>query len=193
MLFRSFKGNNQKLKFRIEEGMKLVIWGAISLYVPRGSYQINCVGAEPSGSGALALAYEQLKKELLGLGYFEESLKKPLPKFPNKIALVTSSTGAVLQDMLHVAQKRWPLIKITLFNTIVQGEEAKTQIASAIKIADESGFDAIVVARGGGSIEDLWAFNEKDVATAIFESKTPIISAIGHEIDYVIKIGRAHV
>ena len=181
-----FKGNNQKLKFRIEEGMRLVIWGAVSLYVPRGAYQINCVGAEPSGSGALALAYEQLKKELLSLGYFEQSLKKSLPKFPTRIALVTSSTGAVLQDMLHVAQKRWPLIEIVLFDTLVQGDGARFQIAKAIHKADEGGFDTIVVARGGGSIEDLWAFNEKEVADAIFQAKTPIISAIGHEIDYVI-------
>jgi len=181
-----FKGNNQKLKFRVEEGMQVVIGGGISLYTPRGSYQINCSTLSPSGSGALALAYEQLKSKLEDKGYFDQSRKKPLPKFPKHIAVVTSKTGAALQDMLNVANKRWPLLKITLFDTIVQGESAKTLISKNITLADKLEVDIIIIARGGGSLEDLWAFNEEVVADAIYEASTPVVSAIGHEIDFLI-------
>ncbi len=179
-----FRGNNQKLKFRVEEGMSVIIQGAISVYTPRGSYQINCISMEPSGSGALALAYEQLKKKLEAKGYFQN--KKPLPKYPKTIALVTSRSGAALQDMLRVAKKRWSLIKIILIDTIVQGEEAKYSISNSIKIADKLGVDVIVISRGGGSLEDLWGFNEEIVAEAIYQAKTPIVSAVGHEIDFLI-------
>ncbi len=181
-----FKGNNQRLKFRVEEGMKVIINGAISVYTPRGSYQINCVTMEPSGSGALALAYEQLKKKLLEKGYFEASRKKPLPAFPRHIILITSKTGAALQDMKRVAEKRWPLVRITLIDTVVQGESAAAMIARHIMIADTLKADIIVIGRGGGSLEDLWAFNEEVVAKAIYGAKTPIISAVGHEIDTMI-------
>jgi len=181
-----FRGNNQRLKFRAEEGLKVIIQGAISVYTPRGSYQINCISMEPSGSGALALAYEQLKKKLEAKGYFKDEIKKALPKYPKTIALVTSKTGAALQDMLRVAKKRWPLVKIILVDTLVQGEEAKHKIASAIKKADRLNCDIIVVSRGGGSLEDLWAFNEEIVADAIYEASTPIVSAVGHEIDFMI-------
>lgn len=181
-----FKGNNQKLKFRVEEGMQVIIGGGISVYTPRGSYQINCATMEPAGSGALALAYEQLKKKLEAKGYFDTSIKKPLPKFPKHIALVTSQTGAALQDMLNVATKRWPLVKITLFDSLVQGDSAAPSIAKNITIADTIGADVIVVGRGGGSIEDLWAFNEEVVADAIHAATTPVVSAVGHEIDFLI-------
>jgi exodeoxyribonuclease VII large subunit len=181
-----FRGNNQRLKFRVEEGMHLVIWGSVSVYAPRGSYQINCVGAEPSGSGALALAYEQLKKSLQAKGYFDETRKKALPPFPAHIALVTSASGAALQDMKHVASRRWPLVRLELFEALVQGEGATGSIVKALRRADSSGAQIIVLARGGGSVEDLWAFNEEAVAEAVFTCNTPIISAIGHEIDYVI-------
>jgi len=181
-----FRGNNSRLKFRVEEGLKVIIQGAISVYTPRGSYQINCISMEPSGSGALALAYEQLKKRLEAKGYFKDEIKKALPKYPKTIALVTSKTGAALQDMLRVAKKRWPLVKIILVDTLVQGEDAKYQIASAIKKADRLNCDIIVVSRGGGSLEDLWAFNEEIVADAIYEASTPIVSAVGHEIDFMI-------
>ncbi len=181
-----FKGNNQKLKFRVEEGMKVILFGGLSVYSPRGTYQINCMSMEPSGTGALALAYEQLKMKLQEKGYFEESAKKPLPSFPKHIVLITSKTGAALQDMKRVAQKRWKLLKITLIDTIVQGESAPSMIAQHIMIADTLGADVIVVGRGGGSLEDLWAFNEEIVADAIHQAKTPIVSAVGHEIDTMI-------
>jgi exodeoxyribonuclease VII large subunit len=181
-----FKGNNLKLKFRVEEGMEVIISGGISVYSPRGTYQINCATMEPSGSGALALAYEQLKNKLQEKGYFEQSIKKTLPKFPKHIVLITSKTGAAIEDMKRVAQKRWPLLKLTLIDTIVQGDNASKMIAKHIKLADKIDADIIVVGRGGGSIEDLWAFNEEIVADAIYKAKTPIVSAIGHEIDTLI-------
>lgn len=181
-----FKGNTKALKFQVEEGMAVVVHGAISVFSPRGTYQINCTMMEPAGSGALAKAYEQLKVKLGAKGYFEAERKKALPRFVRHIALVTSGTGAALQDMLRVATKRWPLVKITLLDTLVQGEGAKFSIASNIAKADTLGADVIIVGRGGGSVEDLWAFNEEVVADAIFASKTPVVSAVGHEIDYVI-------
>ncbi len=181
-----FKGNNQKLKFRVEEGMEVIISGGISVYTPRGSYQINCSSLEPEGDGALALAYEQLKAKLEQKGYFDKSIKKALPKFPKHIAIVTSKTGAAISDMLNVANKRWPLVKITLFDTLVQGRDAGSLIANSIASADKIGADIIIVGRGGGSLEDLWAFNEEIVATAIYEASTPIVSAVGHQIDFLI-------
>lgn len=181
-----FKGNNKALKFQVEEGMSVIIHGSISVFSPRGTYQINCLTMEPAGSGALAKAYEQLKAKLSAKGYFEAERKKILPKFIEHIAIVTSATGAALQDMLRVAQKRWPLVKITLLDTLVQGENAKFSIAENIAKADTLGADVIIVGRGGGSIEDLWAFNEEIVADAIFACKTPVVSSVGHEIDYVI-------
>ncbi|NOX16162.1 MAG: exodeoxyribonuclease VII large subunit [Epsilonproteobacteria bacterium] len=181
-----FKGNNSRMKFRLEEGMKVIISGSISLYVPRGSYQLNCVSIEPAGSGALAMAYEQLKEKLKNLGYFESERKKEIPRYIKSMALVTSATGAALQDMLRVAKNRWPLVKITIIDTIVQGENSAKNIAKNIKLADLLEVDVIVTGRGGGSIEDLWGFNEEIVADAIFRASTPIVSAVGHEIDYVI-------
>ncbi|MDD3342150.1 MAG: exodeoxyribonuclease VII large subunit [Sulfurospirillaceae bacterium] len=181
-----FKGNTKSLKFQVEEGMAVVIHGSISVFAPRGSYQINCLSLEPAGSGALAKAYEQLKVKLSAKGYFDATHKKAIPKSIHHIALVTSGTGAALQDMLRVATKRWPLVKITLLDTLVQGEGAKGAIAHNIALADTLDADVIIVGRGGGSIEDLWAFNEEIVADALFGCKTPIVSAVGHEIDYVI-------
>ena len=181
-----FRGNNKKMKFQLEEGMQVIISGSISLYVPRGSYQLNCISIEPSGSGALAKAYEQLKEKLRGKGYFDEVNKKELPRYIKSIALVTSATGAALQDMLRVANKRWPLVKLKVLDTIVQGENSGINIAKNIAYADKLDVDVIVIGRGGGSIEDLWGFNEEVVADAIYRAKTPIVSAVGHEIDYVI-------
>ncbi|MBX7490339.1 exodeoxyribonuclease VII large subunit [Helicobacter turcicus] len=179
-----FRGNANKLKFKIEEGMELTLEGVISVYVPRGEYQLNCTNAYPNGVGALLLAYEQLKEEYERKGYFAD--KKPLPKFPKKVALLTSSTGAVLHDMLSVAKKRWNLARFVLLNTLVQGDGAKESIAENIKIADALGVDCIIIARGGGSFEDLWAFNEPLVIEAIHTAKTPIVSAVGHEPDVVL-------
>ncbi len=181
-----FRGNASKLKFRLEEGQKVIIDGALTLYKARGSYQINCFMVEPSGQGALALAYEQLKQKLSAQGYFTPERKKTLPKFPQKIALITSATGAALQDMLRVANARYRLLEIDVYDVLVQGESAAASIVNAIKLADTKEYDVIVVGRGGGSIEDLWAFNEESVADAIYHAKTPIVSAVGHEIDWLI-------
>lgn len=179
-----FRGNARNLKFKIEDGMDLTLSGGITLYTPRGEYQLNCLSAIPSGIGELTLAFEQLKKDYEAKGYFNN--KKPIPRFPYKIALITSKSGAVLQDMLRIAKRRWNLIEFTLMDTLVQGEGAKENIARNIQYADSLGFDCIVIARGGGSLEDLWAFNEPLVIEAIYQAKTPIISAIGHEPDFVL-------
>lgn len=181
-----FRGNASKLKFQIQEGQKVIIDGAITLYKPRGEYQINCFDIQPSGQGALALAYEQLKEKLFTRGYFEQGIKKELPLFPSRIALITSATGAALQDMLRVANSRYRCLEIDIYDVLVQGEQAAASITHAISVADTKEYDIIVIGRGGGSIEDLWAFNEEVVADAIFKAKTPIISAVGHEIDWVI-------
>jgi len=181
-----FRGNASKLKFRLEEGMKVIINAALTLYKPRGSYQLNCFSIEPSGQGALALAYEQLKEKLSLQGYFALERKKELPKFPQHIALITSATGAALQDMQRVANHRYPLVQIDMYDVLVQGENASQQIANAVQVADTKNYDILVVSRGGGSIEDLWAFNEEVVADAIFTANTPIVSAVGHEIDWLI-------
>jgi exodeoxyribonuclease VII large subunit len=179
-----FKGNAKGVKFALEDGLKVVVDGSVTVYVPRGNYQINCFHIEPSGVGALAKAYEQLKAKLEKKGYFED--KKPLPRFPSRIAVVTSATGAAWQDMLKVAAKRWALAKLILIPALVQGEGAADSIAKAIQKADLLGCDVMVIGRGGGSMEDLWAFNEEAVADAVHYAKTPVVSAVGHEIDYVI-------
>ncbi len=181
-----FKTNNQKMKFRLEDGMKVIVGGYVSVYTPRGSYQINCKSIQPSGSGALAIAYEQLKKRLEQKGYFDRSRKKALPPFPKHIVIITSKTGAAIEDLYRVAKKRWRLLKITLIDTTVQGENAAQIIANNIKIADTLDAEIIIVGRGGGSLEDLWAFNQECVADAIFAATTPVVSAVGHEIDFLI-------
>lgn len=181
-----FKGNAARLKFSLEEGAHIILHGALSLYKPRGEYQINAFSAEPYGAGALAVAFEQLKQKLEGKGYFNPSIKKSFPKFPQSIVLVTSATGAALQDMQRVASQRWPLAKLIVLDVLVQGERAAGEIADALRYADTLHADAVVVGRGGGSIEDLWAFNEEIVADAIFAMNTPVMSAVGHEIDWVI-------
>ncbi len=181
-----FKGNAARLKFRLEEGAHIILHGALSLYKPRGEYQINAFSAEPYGAGALAMAFEQLKKKLETKGYFDPTRKKSFPRFPQTIVLVTSATGAALQDMQRVASHRWPMVKLIVLDVLVQGERAAAQIADALRYADTLNADAVVVGRGGGSIEDLWAFNEEIVADAIYAMQTPTVSAVGHEIDWVI-------
>ncbi|MDD2949382.1 MAG: exodeoxyribonuclease VII large subunit [Sulfuricurvum sp.] len=181
-----FKGNAARLKFSLEEGAHIILHGALSLYKPRGEYQINAFSAEPYGAGALAVAFEQLKQKLEAKGYFDPSRKKSFPKFPQTIVLVTSATGAALQDMQRVAMSRWPLVKLVVLDVLVQGASAAGQIADALRYADTLNVDAVVVGRGGGSIEDLWPFNEEIVADAIFAMQTPVMSAVGHEIDWVI-------
>ena len=181
-----WRSNVKKLKFKIEQGEHIVVDASIGVYSPRGEYQLIAVKVEPFGKGALALAYEQLKAKLEKKGYFDKEHKKPLPKFPKKVALITALKGAALQDMLKVATKRWALTQFVVIDVLVQGEVAKTEIAKAIEYANTLACDIIVVSRGGGSQEDLWAFNEEIVADAIYNSKTPIVSAVGHEVDFLI-------
>ncbi len=183
-----FRGNAQYLKFRLEVGQKIVISGNITVYVPRGNYQLLCQKIEPSGVGALALAYEQLKTKLQIKGYFDKSLKKELPKYPKTIYVITSNTGAAIEDMKKILSIRYPLAKMVLLPTLVQGDYSKENIVKNIQIADNIAKDEsiIIVGRGGGSIEDLWAFNEEIVADAVFNAQTPIVSAVGHENDFVI-------
>ncbi len=181
-----FRGNTKYLKFQLEVGQKIVITGNITVYAPRGNYQLLCNKIQPAGQGALALAYEQLKAKLEQKGYFNPDIKKALPKYPKKIALVTSATGAAIEDMKKVALHRWPLVVFILIPTLVQGEGSANDISNSIKYADTLSCDVIIAGRGGGSIEDLWAFNEEIVANSIYEARTPIISAVGHEVDYLI-------
>lgn len=186
-----FRGNASKLRFRLEVGQKVVISGSLTVYTPRGNYQLLCSKIEPSGIGELALAYEQLKTKLQIKGYFDKSIKKQLPRFVKNIYVVTSNTGAAIEDMKKVLAHRYPLAKMYLIPSLVQGEGAKESIARAIKIADsyakeELENSILIVGRGGGSIEDLWAFNEEIVADAIYNAVTPVISAVGHESDFVI-------
>jgi len=179
-----WKSNVRNLKFKLESGMKVIIYGALSVYTPRGEYKLIASKITPSGVGDLQLAYEQLKKELSLKGYFNKN--KPLPKYPTKVAIITAIPSAALSDMLKIASKRWPLVKFYLYNSLMQGEIAKFDVAKKIELADKENYDAIVIARGGGSLEDLWTFNTIEVAEAIFRANTPIISAIGHEVDILI-------
>lgn len=186
-----FRGNAARLKFRLEMGQKIVISGNLTVYTPRGNYQLLCTSIEPSGVGALALAYEQLKTKLQIKGYFDKSIKKSLPKLVEEIYVVTSNTGAAIEDMKKILSNRYPLAKMILIPTLVQGEGAKESIVRSIRFADRCIEQSdkrtiMVVGRGGGSIEDLWAFNEEMVADAIYEAKSVIISAVGHESDFVI-------
>ena len=191
-----FRGNARNLKFRLEAGQKVSINGSLSVYVPRGNYQLLCTKIEPSGTGALALAYEQLKTKLQIKGYFDKSIKKQLPRFPRTIYVVTSNTGAAIEDMKKVLSHRFPLAKMVLAPALVQGEGSVDSIIRGIRDADvlaskernEKGENCnlLIVGRGGGSIEDLWSFNEEGVAEAIFLAQTPVVSAVGHESDVVI-------
>ena len=181
-----FAGNARYLKFQLEVGMKIIISGSITVYTPRGNYQLLCKKIDPSGVGSLALAYEQLKAKLQTKGYFSQDIKKILPNYPKTICIVTSNTGAAIEDMKKIAQNRWPLTKLILIPTLVQGNGSQEDIVNSIQIADRLNVDIIIVGRGGGSIEDLWAFNEEIVADAIYNANTPIISAVGHESDFVI-------
>ena len=175
-----------KMKFRIEKGMHIVVEGSVSVYTPRGEYQFQTVRIEPYGKGALALAYEQLKEKLKGKGYFSKENKKFMPKHIQKLVLVTAKESAALHDMLKVIEQRWPLLEVIIVDTLVQGEQAATQIARSLRYADSLGADVVVVGRGGGSAEDLWSFNEEIVADAIFHMSTPVVSAVGHEVDIMI-------
>ncbi|MCB4751254.1 MAG: exodeoxyribonuclease VII large subunit [Sulfurovum sp.] len=175
-----------RMKFRIEKGMHIVVEGSVSVYTPRGEYQFQTVKIEPYGQGALALAFEQLKEKLKSKGYFDTQQKKILPKKIRKIVLVTAKESAALHDMIKIIEKRWPLVEVVVIDVLVQGESAAEQISHGLYYADSLGADIIVVGRGGGSTEDLWAFNEESVADAIFAIHTPVVSAVGHEVDVLI-------
>ncbi|MEA1954628.1 MAG: exodeoxyribonuclease VII large subunit [Campylobacterota bacterium] len=175
-----------KMKFRIERGMHIVVEGSVSVYTPRGEYQFQTLRIEPYGKGALALAYEQLKEKLKSKGYFDPKQKKAIPRHIEKIALVTAKDSAALHDMLKIIQMRWALVEVTIVDTLVQGEMAATQIARSLRYADSLEVDVIVVGRGGGSTEDLWSFNEEEVANTLFNLQTPVVSAVGHEVDVMI-------
>lgn len=182
-----FKGVAMSLKFMPKNGMKVIVYGRVSIYEKTGQYQIYVDVMEPSGTGALFTAFTQLKDRLEKEGLFKEENKKKIPLFPKAITLITSPTGAVLQDMVRVIQRRNKTVKIYIYPVHVQGDLAPYEISTAINEVNKLNIcDTIILARGGGSIEDLWAFNEEIVARAIFESKIPIISAVGHETDFTI-------
>ena len=182
-----FKGNAFRLRFRPENGMKVIAMGKISVYPRDGAYQLYCTAMAMDGIGDLYAAFEQLKKKLAAQGLFDPVHKKPLPKYPATIGIITSSAGAAVHDMLRILRKRYPLSKVLLLPVRVQGAEAPGEIAAAIRYANYHRLaDLLIVGRGGGSIEDLWAFNDEIVAHAIFDSQIPVISAVGHEPDVTI-------
>ena len=181
-----FSSQTRNVKFIPQDGMKVLVNGKISVYEANGGYQIYVNEMLEDGIGNLYIAFEQLKKKLQDEGLFNEEYKKPIPKIPSRIGVVTAPTGAAIKDIISTIKRRWPLTEIYLFPALVQGESAKEDIVRQIKRADEYNLDTLIVGRGGGSIEDLWAFNEEIVARAIFECKTPVISAVGHEIDFTI-------
>lgn len=182
-----FRGNASKLRFRPENGMGVIAFGDVSVYVRDGAYQLYCKSLAPDGVGDLHVAFEQLKARLMAEGLFDERHKKPLPRFPARIAVITSEAGAAVRDVIRILGERWPLTKVIILPVRVQGEEAPAEIAGAIRYANRHGVaDLIITGRGGGSIEDLWAFNDERVARAIFDSVIPVISAVGHEPDVTI-------
>ena len=181
-----FSSNSSKLKFTPKDGMKVLVVGRVSIYEPNGGYQIYISEMEEDGLGNLYLKFEELKKKLSNEGLFLESHKKPIPKFPKKIGIITAPTGAAIKDILSTIKRRFPITETILFPSLVQGELAANNIVEQIKLADTYGLDLLIVGRGGGSIEDLWSFNEEIVARAIYDANTPIISAVGHEIDFTI-------
>ena len=181
-----YKFANQNIKFDIKDGMKVTLIGKLSIYSPNGSYQFIANRIMPIGVGELELAFNQLKERLATAGLFDKEHKKPLPKYPNKVGIITSASSAAFADMQRVINDRYILPKFYLFNSLVQGNNAPANLIKMVKIADNMDLDVIVIARGGGSKEDLWCFNDEALAYAIYEAKTPIISAVGHEIDYSI-------
>ena len=182
-----FKGSAMRLRFRPENGMKVVVTGRVTVFPRDGAYQLYCNTMTPEGVGDLAVAFEQLKAKLYAEGLFDPAHKKPLPAYPEKIAIVTSSAGAAVHDMIRILRRRYPIAKVILLPVRVQGVEAPPEIAGAIRYADKWKIgDVIITGRGGGSMEDLWAFNDERVARAIYACETPVISAVGHEPDVTI-------
>ena len=181
-----FASSTKNIKFVPQDGMKVMVTGKISVFEATGQYQIYVNEMLEDGIGNLYIAFEQLKKKLQAEGLFDESLKKKIPKIPRRIGVVTAPTGAAIKDIISTIKRRWPLTEVYLFPSLVQGEDAKDDIVRQIKRAEEFELDTLIVGRGGGSIEDLWAFNEECIARAIFECPIPVISAVGHEVDFTI-------
>lgn len=182
-----FAGNARRLKFRLENGMKVICRGRISVYEPSGRYQLYIEDMQPDGVGALTLAFEQLKKSLAQKGLFDNAHKKPLPKFPKTIGVITSPTGAAIQDITNIIRRRFPSADIVLAPVLVQGESAPEQLVRAVnKFSTSKIADVIIIGRGGGSAEDLWAFNDEQLAYAVYNCETPIISGVGHETDFTV-------
>ena len=182
-----WKGFNQYVFFTPQDGMKIIVNGKLTVYPPRGSYQLDIRSMKPAGLGELQEAFEKLKKKLEAEGLFDEKFKKPIPVFPSKIGIVTAIGGAAFRDLVSVAKRRFPLVELVIAPARVQGSGAAESIVNSIKLLNKTGeMDVLIIARGGGSIEDLWAFNEEIVARAIFNSKIPVISGVGHEVDFTI-------
>ncbi len=181
-----WKGVNSYVFFTPQGGMKIVVTGKISVYPPRGSYQIDVRSMKPAGEGELQAAFEKLKRKLSEEGLFDVEHKKGITRLPEKIGIVTAGDGAAIRDMISVAERRFPLVELVLRASKVQGEGAAEEIALALEELNETDVDTIIVGRGGGSLEDLWAFNEEIVARAIFNSRIPVVSGVGHDIDYTI-------
>ena len=182
-----FKGYNAKLKFLPENGMKVIVHGRVSGFVRGGEYQLYAYNMEPDGIGSLYVMYEQLKKKLEAEGLFAPERKRPLPKIPSRVGIITSPTGAAVRDMINVTGRRFPYAKIILYPSLVQGDGAPSQLIRGIEYFNETnGADVIIIGRGGGSIEDLWAFNDEALARCVAASRIPVISAVGHETDFTI-------
>jgi exodeoxyribonuclease VII large subunit len=181
-----FRGKMMQVRFGPDNGLEVIVHGQVTVYERRGNYQIICEEMQPKGMGALQLAFERLKAKLDGEGLFAAEHKKPLPMLPRRIGIVTSPTGAAIRDMLNVINRRFALVHIILYPTRVQGDEAAEEIVEGIRVLDQMGVDVMIVGRGGGSLEDLWPFNEELVVRAVYECQTPIISAVGHEIDFAL-------
>lgn len=181
-----FRGRMSAVKFGPDNGLEVIVFGLVTVYEKRGNYQIVCEEMQPRGMGALQLAFERLRKKLEAEGLFDEDHKKPIPPFPARIGIVTSPTGAAIRDILHVLQRRFANMHVILFPARVQGDEAAAEIVEGIRTLDAWGVDVIIIGRGGGSLEDLWPFNEEAVVRAVYEADTPIISAVGHEIDFTL-------
>lgn len=181
-----FKGSLNRLKFEPESGLEVLAFGRVTVYERRGNYQIVLSDMQPKGVGALQLAFEKVKKKLAAEGIFDEAHKKPLPMLPRKIGVVTSPTGAAIRDILNVLSRRFAQAHVVIYPARVQGAEAAAELVAGIRALDAWGVDVMIVGRGGGSLEDLWPFNEEAVVRAVFAARTPIISAVGHEIDYAL-------
>ena len=181
-----FRGKLMNVRFGPESGLQVIVYGLVTVYEKRGAYQIVCDEMQPKGMGALQLAFENLRKKLQQEGLFDDARKKPLPLLPRTIGIVTSPTGAAIRDILNVIRRRFANVHVILYPARVQGDEAAPEIVEGIRVLDALGVDVMIVGRGGGSIEDLWPFNEEVVVRAVYEANTPVISAVGHEIDFTL-------